>query len=116
MGIKEALSWNKMIFFKLASYIIFNKSSVWNSWVTSNITRGRAIWSIETKEKDTWTWKCILKVCNEIREHLQPSQISVADGEVNISSLVLNNGKVSCAIAYELLRTKHNTIFWGSFL
>ena len=53
LGIKEALSWNKALFFKLVGDIGSGRQRIWSRWVASLYGRRGSFWDVEAKDDDS---------------------------------------------------------------
>lgn len=38
--------------------------------MSHNLTKGQSIWIVQAKERDSWTWKCLLSIRDELKNRL----------------------------------------------
>jgi hypothetical protein len=60
LGIKRIKDWNKAAILKLVWRILTESSSVWVSWIHSNLLRGRCFWFYTVPSSSTWSWRKLL--------------------------------------------------------
>lgn len=78
LGIKEALSWNKTIFLKLAWDVIQGRHCLWTNLVIQNHTRGTDLVDVQPLPDDSWLWKTLVRSLGEF----QTGYIENSEGNV----------------------------------
>lgn len=86
------------------------KPSLWASWMSAYHLQHTNIWTVVAKDSDSWTWKSIIKIRDELSTLLDLTNIT------NI--MQSTGGEYSTTNIYNLLRRKApavtwNTLIWG---
>ena len=51
-------------------HIAIDKETLWVKWVNTEKLKGRSIWVVNEENSDSWGWKTILRLRNEVREFM----------------------------------------------
>ncbi|GJW95770.1 RNA-directed DNA polymerase, eukaryota, reverse transcriptase zinc-binding domain protein [Tanacetum coccineum] len=70
LGLKDLSIWNKAIITKHLWQVAMEKESLWVKWISTEKLKGRSVWVINEEANDSWRWKNILKLKNEVRDHI----------------------------------------------
>ncbi|GKB18046.1 RNA-directed DNA polymerase, eukaryota, reverse transcriptase zinc-binding domain protein [Tanacetum coccineum] len=70
LGLKDLNIWNKAMLTKHLWQVAMEKESVWVKWISVEKLKGRSVWVINEEANDSWGWKNILKLRDEVRGHI----------------------------------------------
>ncbi|GJT76141.1 RNA-directed DNA polymerase, eukaryota, reverse transcriptase zinc-binding domain protein [Tanacetum coccineum] len=70
LGLKHLGVWNKAMFAKHLWHLAMNKVSQWVKWVNIVKLKGKSIWTANEEVWDSWGWKNILRLKDEVRQYL----------------------------------------------
>nr|GEZ55904.1 hypothetical protein [Tanacetum cinerariifolium] len=86
LGLKEPSIWNKAMITKHLWNVAMGKESMWVKWISVEKLKGRSVWAINEEANDSWGWKNILKLRNEVRSNFV---MKIGNGEK--ASVVYDN-------------------------
>ncbi|GJY13625.1 RNA-directed DNA polymerase, eukaryota, reverse transcriptase zinc-binding domain protein [Tanacetum coccineum] len=78
LGLKDLAIWNKAMIVKHLWYIAMDKKSLWVKWVNTVKLKGKSIWAVNEEINDSWGWKNILRIRDEVRQFMV---MKVGNGE-----------------------------------
>ncbi|GJT84545.1 hypothetical protein Tco_1066262 [Tanacetum coccineum] len=67
-------------------HVAIEKNSLWVKWIHIIKLKGRSIWAVNEEEYDSWGWKNILRLRDEVRKFMV---IKIGNGEKN--SVIYDN-------------------------
>ncbi|GJR56309.1 RNA-directed DNA polymerase, eukaryota, reverse transcriptase zinc-binding domain protein [Tanacetum coccineum] len=70
LGLKDLEVWNKCMIIKHLWNIANDKKSLWVKWVNTVKLQGNNIWAINEDVNNSWGWKNILKMRDEVRNFM----------------------------------------------
>ncbi|GJV80028.1 RNA-directed DNA polymerase, eukaryota, reverse transcriptase zinc-binding domain protein [Tanacetum coccineum] len=70
LGLKDLEVWNKCMIIRHLRNIANDKKSLWVKWVNTVKLQGNSIWAINEDVNDSWGWKNILKIRDEVRNFM----------------------------------------------
>lgn len=70
LGLKDLSVWNKAMLTKYIWYIADGKDTLWVKWINTYKLKGRSIWVINEEANDSWGWRNMLRLRQEIRVRL----------------------------------------------
>ncbi|GJR54006.1 hypothetical protein Tco_1404527 [Tanacetum coccineum] len=70
LGLKDLEVWNKCMIIKHLWNIIVDKNTLCVKWVNIVKLKGRSIWAIKEDINDSWGWKNILRLRDEVRQFI----------------------------------------------
>ncbi|GKC69120.1 RNA-directed DNA polymerase, eukaryota, reverse transcriptase zinc-binding domain protein [Tanacetum coccineum] len=70
LGLKDLNIWNKAMLTKHLWQVAMEKKSLWVKWTSVEKLKGRSVWVINEEANDSWGWKNILKLRDEVRGHI----------------------------------------------
>lgn len=107
-NVKELLSWNKALMCKKLSKISSN-SGIWANWSTAYYLSQSDIWEVRSKKIDSWAWKKLLEVRDEVIGASWDSSSSFSD----IFSSWFGDRGLSLAAAYSHFRGNSDRVYWA---
>ncbi len=79
-----------------------------------NIIRNDNFWEMACKNDDSWTWKSIMHVRDEV---MSTTYNAIGPGIAHdITPYLAANGKIASSLIYEVLRRRSLPVAWGKFL
>lgn len=81
LGIKRLGEWNRLATVKHVWTLLTNNNSIWATWVTSNLLKGKSFWSVHIPANCSWSWRKIL----EAREMIRGFMVSSVGNGLNTS-------------------------------
>ncbi|GJV03208.1 RNA-directed DNA polymerase, eukaryota, reverse transcriptase zinc-binding domain protein [Tanacetum coccineum] len=70
LGLKDLVLWNKAMIIKHLWYIALDKNSLWVKWVNTVKLKGKSIWAVNEKVTDSWGWKNMLTLRDDVRQYM----------------------------------------------
>ncbi|GJZ46362.1 hypothetical protein Tco_0593958 [Tanacetum coccineum] len=70
LGLKDLGVWNKAMIAKHLWHLAINKDSLWVKWVNVVKLKGKSIWFVCKEASDSWGWRNILRIRDEVRQFL----------------------------------------------
>ncbi|GJT98779.1 RNA-directed DNA polymerase, eukaryota, reverse transcriptase zinc-binding domain protein [Tanacetum coccineum] len=70
LGLKDLQIWNQALLSKHVWDIAGMKESLWVKWVHSVKLRGKSIWEISVDQEDSWGWKNLLSIKDQIKDRV----------------------------------------------
>ncbi|GJU26824.1 RNA-directed DNA polymerase, eukaryota, reverse transcriptase zinc-binding domain protein [Tanacetum coccineum] len=70
LGIKPLKKWNEVLLIRQFWKIIENNESLWAKWVNLVKLKKKSIWNVQIDKSDSWGWKTMLKIRDEIKNHV----------------------------------------------
>ncbi|KAJ6683766.1 hypothetical protein OIU85_007459 [Salix viminalis] len=61
LRIKRLCVWNVAASTKIIWRLLFNKDTIWASWIHANQLRGRSLWQASIPANPSWSWRKILQ-------------------------------------------------------
>ncbi|GJT73659.1 RNA-directed DNA polymerase, eukaryota, reverse transcriptase zinc-binding domain protein [Tanacetum coccineum] len=80
LGFKSLELWNKTLLVKHLWNVASRKESLWVKWINVVKLKKRSVWDITDDSKDSWGWKCLLKLRAWVGEHMR---YRIGDGKSN---------------------------------
>lgn len=71
LGFRPLKKWNEVLMVAQLWKIIDNEESLWVKWVNIVKLKGNSIWHIEYNNSDSWGWKQLLMIRDNIRSHVK---------------------------------------------
>ena len=68
LGLKNLELWNKAMLMKNLWHVACDKDSLWVKWVNTVKLKGRSVWEITDDSSDSWGWRNLLKIREEVRD------------------------------------------------
>lgn len=68
LGLKDLEVWNKATLVKNLWHVASDKNSLWVKWVNTVKLKGRNVWAVNEDVNDSWSWRTILKIRDEVKE------------------------------------------------
>ncbi|GJU57981.1 hypothetical protein Tco_1235747 [Tanacetum coccineum] len=78
LGLKDLGVWNKAMIVKHLWHIITNKETLWVKWINTVKLKSRSIWTANEETNDSWGWKNIIRMRDEVRKFIV---IKIGNGE-----------------------------------
>ncbi|XP_024004020.1 uncharacterized protein LOC112081493 [Eutrema salsugineum] len=69
LGLRDFLSWNKVLNLRLVWLIFTNSDSLWVTWIREHRLKRSCFWSYVVKSTDSWVWKFLLSL-RQLAKHL----------------------------------------------
>lgn len=66
LNIHELLAWNKTVMLKCLGDVLNRQGSFWEQWIRAYKLRGTTLWDIQEKMNDSYHWKCLLRLRDEV--------------------------------------------------
>ena len=114
LGIKEALAWNKALFFKLVGDIRLARPCLWTRWVAVYYGRRGSFWSTQAREDDSCVWKGILRVRDEFMCRIDP--LIWIGSAYDLNPILGPSGRVMSSLVYDVFRRRAPLVEWGSII
>ncbi|GJY77568.1 RNA-directed DNA polymerase, eukaryota, reverse transcriptase zinc-binding domain protein [Tanacetum coccineum] len=70
LGLKSLSKWNETLLAKHIWNLATKKESLWVNWVNTVKLKGRSIWDVEKEYSDSWMWKNLLDLRENVRKHV----------------------------------------------
>ncbi|GJT23299.1 RNA-directed DNA polymerase, eukaryota, reverse transcriptase zinc-binding domain protein [Tanacetum coccineum] len=70
LGIKSLKQWNKVLLIRQFWNILEGKNSLWAKWVNRVKLKDKSIWEVDVDKGDSWGWKTMLTIRDNIRGHV----------------------------------------------
>ncbi|GJW64883.1 RNA-directed DNA polymerase, eukaryota, reverse transcriptase zinc-binding domain protein [Tanacetum coccineum] len=70
LGLKDLEVWNKVLLTKHIWNIASKKDSLWVKWASVVKLKQRNFWEIQYESNDSWGWKNLLSIRNEVRRNI----------------------------------------------
>ncbi|PWA66317.1 RNA-directed DNA polymerase, eukaryota, Reverse transcriptase zinc-binding domain protein [Artemisia annua] len=70
LGLKELSVWNKVMITKHLWSIANDKNSLWVKWISTVKLKGKSMWAAVEDVSDSWGWKNMLKLREEVKNHI----------------------------------------------
>nr|GEX01311.1 RNA-directed DNA polymerase, eukaryota, reverse transcriptase zinc-binding domain protein [Tanacetum cinerariifolium] len=71
LGVKDLKTWNYALLAKNVWNIATKKDSLWVKWIYFVKLRGKIIWEVKEDNEDSWGWKNLLVVRDQIRDNVK---------------------------------------------
>nr|GEX06388.1 RNA-directed DNA polymerase, eukaryota, reverse transcriptase zinc-binding domain protein [Tanacetum cinerariifolium] len=71
LGLKPLEEWNKALLVKHIWNMAAKKDSLWVKWINIVKLKGRSVWEVDKQSSDSWMWKNLLELRDEVRSHMQ---------------------------------------------
>ncbi|GJW16459.1 RNA-directed DNA polymerase, eukaryota, reverse transcriptase zinc-binding domain protein [Tanacetum coccineum] len=86
LGLKDLGVWNKAMIIKNLWHVVTDKNSLWVQWISTVKLKGKSVWAVNEEVNDSWGWKNILKLRDEVRRFII---VKIGNGEK--ASLMYDN-------------------------
>ncbi|GKB64967.1 hypothetical protein Tco_0921153 [Tanacetum coccineum] len=80
LGFKSLELWNKTLLVKHLWNVASRQESLWVKWINVVKLKKMSVWDITADSKDSWGWKCLLKLRTWVSEHMR---YRIGDGKSN---------------------------------
>ncbi|GKA64872.1 RNA-directed DNA polymerase, eukaryota, reverse transcriptase zinc-binding domain protein [Tanacetum coccineum] len=70
LGLKNLHLWNKALLAKHVWNIATKKDTLWVKWFHAVKLRGSSIWDISVENEDSWGWKNLISIRDQIKDHV----------------------------------------------
>ncbi|GJU59704.1 RNA-directed DNA polymerase, eukaryota, reverse transcriptase zinc-binding domain protein [Tanacetum coccineum] len=70
LGLKDLGVWNTTMIAKHLWHLATNKQSLWVKWVNVVKLKGKSIWVVNEEVSDSWGWRNILRIREDVRKYL----------------------------------------------
>ena len=70
LGLKDIGVWNKAMITKHLWNIAEDKNTLWVKWISTVKLKGRSIWAVIEDASDSWGWRNILRLRQEVRQNI----------------------------------------------
>ncbi|PWA66526.1 RNA-directed DNA polymerase, eukaryota, Reverse transcriptase zinc-binding domain protein [Artemisia annua] len=78
LGLKPLDQWNRTLLIKHLWNIATMKESLWVKWINTVKLKGRSVWEVQSYSTDSWSWKTILELRNDVENHVK---YKIGDGK-----------------------------------
>ncbi|GKF92260.1 hypothetical protein Tco_0278979, partial [Tanacetum coccineum] len=86
LGLKDLGVWNKAMIIRNLWNVATDKNSLWVKWTSTVKLKGKSVWAVNEEASDSWGWKNILKIRDEVRNFIM---VTIGNGEK--ASLIYDN-------------------------
>ncbi|XP_020272687.1 uncharacterized protein LOC109847864 [Asparagus officinalis] len=107
LGIFSAVTWNTASALKIIWFIHTNKELLWIKWIHGTYLKHRNIWQVEAKVGDSWMWKQILKIRDNVL-----NLCGGVSGLLHLISSCIKSSKLKISALYHALLPITPKVVW----